>query len=178
MRAILLLLAVGAASAATAIDCRAMDVAGPARVVDGDTLEIGTQAIRIHGIDAPEASQVCQLPKGTWDCSGAAVNVLRAIVEGKEVRCAGHEMDQYGRLIARCGHRRRAGHRRSARCLAWPGPSSSIRPTMSRSREPRAPRGSAFGNPRHKPPGSIEPGAGIQPQSSPPLLRAARLRAT
>jgi len=79
----------------------ATEVAGPARVVDGDTLEIGTQAIRLHGIDAPEASQVCQLPKGTWDCSAAAVNVLRAMVEGREVKCAGHEMDQYGRLIAR-----------------------------------------------------------------------------
>ena len=31
-----------AAKAATAIDCQAMEVAGPARVVGGDTLEIGT----------------------------------------------------------------------------------------------------------------------------------------
>lgn len=79
-----------------------MEVAGAARVVDGDTLEIGAQVIRIHGIDAPEASQTCQLPKGTWDCSTAAVNLLRAMIEGKEVRCAGHEFDQYERLIARC----------------------------------------------------------------------------
>lgn len=65
--------------------------AASSRVVDGDTLEIGTQVIRIHGIHAPEASQVCQLPKSTWDCSSAAVNVLRAMIEGKEVRCAGAE---------------------------------------------------------------------------------------
>jgi endonuclease YncB( thermonuclease family) len=103
MRATLFAIALSlAASATAAIDCHAMEVAGPARVVDGDTLEIGTQVIRIHGIDAPEASQLCQLPKGTWDCSGAAVNVLRAMTEGREVRCAGLEMDQYGRLIARC----------------------------------------------------------------------------
>src|SRR5438552_13568624 len=103
MRAIPLLLAlVLAASAATAIDCQAMEVAGPARVVDGDTLEIGSQAIRIHGIDAPESAQKCQLPKGTWDCSSAAVNVLLAMIQGKTVRCAGHEMNQYARLIARC----------------------------------------------------------------------------
>ena len=75
-----------------------MEIAGSARVVDGDTVEIGTQAIRIHGIDAPEASQACQLPKGTWDCSAAAVNFPRAMTEGRTIRCAGHEMDQYGRL--------------------------------------------------------------------------------
>jgi endonuclease YncB( thermonuclease family) len=103
MRANLLPFVLGlVVSATTTSDCQAMELAGPARVVDGDTLEIGTQTIRIHGIDAPEASQICLLPKGTWDCSSAAVNVLRAIVEGKEVRCAGHEFDQYRRLIAHC----------------------------------------------------------------------------
>jgi endonuclease YncB( thermonuclease family) len=51
MRASLLALVLGlAVPAATVIDCQAMELAGPARVVDGDTLEIGTQAIRIHGI--------------------------------------------------------------------------------------------------------------------------------
>ena len=40
-----------------------MEVAGPARIVDGDTLEIEHQAIRIHGIDAAESGQRCQLPK-------------------------------------------------------------------------------------------------------------------
>ena len=99
MRAIPLLLAIVlAASAATAIDCQAMEVAGPARVVDGDTLEIGSQAIRIHGIDAPESAQKCQLPKGTWDCSSAAIEALANMIEGKAVRCIGNEIDQYGRL--------------------------------------------------------------------------------
>lgn len=58
-----------------------IETAGPAVIVDGDTIEIGAQAIRIHGIDAPETGQKCQLPKGTW---------------------IGHEFDDYGRLIARC----------------------------------------------------------------------------
>lgn len=80
-----------------------MEVSGRVAIVDGDTLWVGSQEIRIHGIDAPETSQKCQLPQGTWDCSSAAVTVLRAIVEGRAVRCAGHELDQHGRLIARCG---------------------------------------------------------------------------
>ncbi|MGE0237167.1 MAG: thermonuclease family protein [Parvibaculaceae bacterium] len=92
--ALALCLLVPAAQAAT--------VSGPAIVIDGDTLLVGGQEVRIHGIDAPETSQKCQLPKGTWDCSYAAVAALQAVTHGKTVTCTGHEMDQYGRLIARC----------------------------------------------------------------------------
>src|SRR5262245_17751989 len=79
-----------------------MEVAGHAVIVDGDTLWIGSQEIRLHGIDAPETSQKCQVPQGTWDCSGAAIAALASMTDGKTVRCVGNEVDQYGRLIARC----------------------------------------------------------------------------
>lgn len=79
-----------------------VEASGPAVIVDGDTIEIGHQAIRIHGIDAPETGQKCQLPKGTWDCSKAAIMALTAMTAGKTVRCVGNEFDDYGRLIAHC----------------------------------------------------------------------------
>src|SRR5262245_12527542 len=35
-------------------------IAGRASVIDGDTLDLHGQRIRLHGIDAPEADQACQ----------------------------------------------------------------------------------------------------------------------
>ncbi|MFZ5674435.1 MAG: thermonuclease family protein [Pseudomonadota bacterium] len=93
-----------------------IETAGPARIVDGDTIEIGHQAIRIHGIDAAETGQQCQLPKGTWDCATAAMNALAKMTAGRTVQCVGHEFDDYGRLIARC--RTEAEHDIGAKLVA------------------------------------------------------------
>ena len=37
------------------------DIAGYARVVDGDTLVIADIRVRLHGIDSPEQQQTCRL---------------------------------------------------------------------------------------------------------------------
>ncbi len=54
------------------------DVAGVASVIDGDTLEIHGQRIRLHGIDAPESRQLCHLDGKPWQCGKDAANALAA----------------------------------------------------------------------------------------------------
>ncbi|WP_119389184.1 thermonuclease family protein [Taklimakanibacter lacteus] len=77
-------------------------VSGPASIVDGDTLRIGRQEIRIRGIEAPDAGQACRRPQGVWDCSRATIVAMAKLIAGRTVRCEGSERDGHGRLIGHC----------------------------------------------------------------------------
>lgn len=46
------------------------DVVGLARVIDGDTIVIAGERIRLHGIDAPEMKQTCKTRKGKEQLCG------------------------------------------------------------------------------------------------------------
>ena len=74
---------------------------GQPRVVDGDTLVVSGQHIRLDGIDAPETKQVCQRD-GDWRCGLAATEALKAMIGNGEVRCEGGAKDRYRRLLATC----------------------------------------------------------------------------
>lgn len=77
-------------------------VAGAAQVIDGDTVEIGDQRIRLFGIDAPELSQTCERDGAKWECGKAASDHLRAMIGTAELACNGAEKDTFGRLVAVC----------------------------------------------------------------------------
>jgi endonuclease YncB( thermonuclease family) len=78
-------------------------IIGEARVIDGDTLDIGPVRIRLHGIDAPEAGQRCgKETGGSWRCGDQATARLAELVGGKEIECAARDRDHYGRIIAVC----------------------------------------------------------------------------
>jgi len=80
----------------------AQTLVGAARVIDGDTLVVASERIRLHGIDAPEAGQRCEDGVGQrWDCGAFASSALGQLV-ADGVRCEGIERDRYDRLVARC----------------------------------------------------------------------------
>jgi len=78
------------------------EIAGAARVIDGDTLALDGVRIRLHGIDAPEMAQTCRRKGKPWRCGEAARRALAAMVADSTVRCRRRGIDRYGRVVARC----------------------------------------------------------------------------
>lgn len=78
-------------------------VVGGARVVDGDSLEIGATRIRLFGVDAPEYRQLCKDGAGRdYPCGFAARDALSAIANGQTVSCTPAEGRSYDRIVAIC----------------------------------------------------------------------------
>jgi endonuclease YncB( thermonuclease family) len=97
------LAAAGAAAGAAALPSVVTTIAGPAVVVDGDTIEVSGQRIRLEGIDAPESGQTCSDAAGrAWNCGTAAAQTLRRILSGKDVVSDSRGLDKYGRMLGIC----------------------------------------------------------------------------
>jgi endonuclease YncB( thermonuclease family) len=77
-------------------------IAGAARVVDGDTIEIAEQRIRLWGIDAPEAAQRCKEDGALYLCGLDASHALSKKIRRKSVICTRRDTDRYGRIVAVC----------------------------------------------------------------------------
>jgi endonuclease YncB( thermonuclease family) len=75
-------------------------------VIDGDSLRIGGQEIRIAGIDAPEYRQTCFDEAGKeWPCGREARTALEALAREGGLSCGKAAEDRYGRGLARCRSR-------------------------------------------------------------------------
>ncbi len=74
------------------------------RVVDGDTLALGEERIRLFGVDAPELRQTCQTRQGRdVPCGEMARQQLERLVRGSpSLGCDMVDRDRYGRAVGRC----------------------------------------------------------------------------
>jgi endonuclease YncB( thermonuclease family) len=77
-------------------------LAGQAVAIDGDTLAMGTERLRIHGIDAPEMDQACERAGARFACGPAARDAMAAILGGGMLSCTQLDTDRYQRRIVRC----------------------------------------------------------------------------
>lgn len=77
-------------------------VVGRASVIDGDTLEIQGERVRIWGVDAPESRQLCRGVHGDYRCGQVAANQLDAWINARPVSCLEESRDRYRRMVARC----------------------------------------------------------------------------
>lgn len=76
---------------------------GPPRVIDGDTLVVANERIRLFGLDAPESKQSCQDSKGQpYDCGVVAAEALRKKIGSGSLQCQVKAKDLYSRNVSSC----------------------------------------------------------------------------
>lgn len=88
---------------AFALALQADPIVGRASVIDGDTLEIRGQRIRLWGIDAPERGQTCERGGETYRCGTEAARLLDQALADRTVTCTPRgRPDRYGLMVAGC----------------------------------------------------------------------------
>jgi endonuclease YncB( thermonuclease family) len=84
----------------------AQSLSGQADVVDGDTLVIRGEEVRIrlYGVDAPEGQQTCEDGSGKrYLCGSRAADALASFIgRNGRVVCKEEDRDRYGRIVAVC----------------------------------------------------------------------------
>ena len=78
-------------------------IQGTASVIDGDTIEIHGERIRLDAIDAPESSQICLDAAGNrYRCGQKSAFALADMIGRSIVSCQPKGRDRYKRTIAVC----------------------------------------------------------------------------
>lgn len=99
-------------------------ISGAGRAIDGDSLVVGRDEVRMKGIDAPEGKQTCTRNGQSWDCGNAARDELRRLIGKDVVQCKVLERDKHGRLLSTCsagGRDLNAGMVASGMAVAYGG---------------------------------------------------------
>ncbi len=76
---------------------------GKASVIDGDSIRVGGNEVRLFGLDAPEYKQNCFDEKNQeYSCGLMSRAFLVALAQKKEVKCVYAEKDKYDRFLSKC----------------------------------------------------------------------------
>jgi endonuclease YncB( thermonuclease family) len=78
------------------------DLTGAAEAIDGDSVRLNGEDLRLSGIDAPELFQTCHVSGRETPCGREARTALRKLLTSGLATCTGHERDRYGRLLVVC----------------------------------------------------------------------------
>ena len=72
------------------------------KVIDGDTIHIGSKKYRFSGIDTPEMKQTCKKDNQIVMCGVIAKNALVKKINKQQVNCKEEEIDRYKRIVSEC----------------------------------------------------------------------------
>lgn len=72
------------------------------KVIDGDTIHIGTIKYRLFGIDAPEIKQICEKDNKKIECGILAKDFLKNKIGDKIPSCITKNKDRHQRFVAEC----------------------------------------------------------------------------
>ena len=80
----------------------AKEISGNPIIIDGDTIKINNQKIRLLGIDAFEKKQECIRDKIKYPCGEISISILETIISGQSVNCIIKKKDIYKRWLGTC----------------------------------------------------------------------------
>lgn len=87
----------------TMASARAEILLGPATVLDGATLEIDGQTVRLLDIEVPALTQLCKDGAGAdYACGQRSSQSLAELLKRRQVTCDWSNQDAQGRRLARC----------------------------------------------------------------------------
>ena len=71
------------------------------RVLDGDSIVLNGEHVRLKGIDAPEYNQICYNGKEEVKCGQNSKKFLQKLIKG-QIKCEKEGLDKYNRWLATC----------------------------------------------------------------------------
>ena len=82
---------------------KVLNASSSLKIIDGDTIILNSEKIRLYGIDTPEIKQTCTDNYGhTYLCGIRAKLELEKIIGSRKVSCIKKTKDRYKRSISIC----------------------------------------------------------------------------